>query len=692
MKIDATRGDFRFGLLGVLIVVAVSGLWTGQARAGTTVYADQYGWNATDSTTALQSAISSGADTVIVRDMGSPWIVEPVFLTSSNQHVIFEPGVEVLAKQGSFLGGSDNLLRAYNVQNVTLTGYGATLRMRREDYQSAPYSNGDWRHAIRIDSSDGITVEGFNIRDSGGDGIYVTGTMSSKRYSSNIVVRDVLSEDNDRLAFTVISADNILFENVIMRGNSYDSPAAAIDFEPNYADQRIRNAVVRNAYAQENYAGYIVAVKNLRNQEVSVEFDRCVARDIRDGSFHLSQDKADTSLTGTVTYNDCRIFNSRTDGYRFYNKLADTIEVTMNDVHASYYGWVSASYRKTAVVFDRSGDGADLPLGDVTINDAVFNDTLARVRPQVWTQFSYERPFKDVNGNFTVNTTNSMPSDGWTDLGTQLTNVNVTDTYLHNAPPTAAIDTPAFDINDIPMFTEGDPLVVGMQAFDPDVGTNNGDGISAVTFELWRGTQTFGAFTDTTPDYGGTIDTTGFEQGYYLLHVTVESNDGGIEYDVMPLLFVPQTEAPVPGDTNGDGALDAQDIDHLYDNLTGSGNPTYNTRHDIDGDGDADPDDVTMLVEDLLGTYFGDANLDGVVDEADLAYVADGWKQHAGEDYYTWGTGDFDGTGYIAESDLAYVADAWKLPAKSASTAPEPATIILLGPMSLLGLRKDARP
>jgi hypothetical protein len=134
-----------------------------------------------------------------------------------------------------------------------------------------------------------------------------------------------------------------------------------------------------------------------------------------------------------------------------------------------------------------------------------------------------------------------------------------------------------------------------------------------------------------------------------------------------------------PGDVNGDGTLSAADIDLLYDNRSGSGNPASHPRYDLDGDGDADRDDVTYLVEVLLGTRYGDANLDGQVDEADLAYLADGWKQFVGQDLYGWATGDFSGSGDIYEADLALLANNWKQPTPKAAAVPEPASVGLMG-------------
>ena len=52
----------------------------------------------------LQDAINSGAQAV-VDNVGKPWIVTGIAL-ASNQEILFERGVEVLAKKGAFKGGT----------------------------------------------------------------------------------------------------------------------------------------------------------------------------------------------------------------------------------------------------------------------------------------------------------------------------------------------------------------------------------------------------------------------------------------------------------------------------------------------------------------------------------------------------------------------------------------------------------
>ncbi|MFP4249646.1 MAG: hypothetical protein ACLFU7_08290, partial [Armatimonadota bacterium] len=171
--------------------------------------ASWWGFDAEDATEALQAAINSGAETLIVEEMGSPWIVTPIEL-ASDQEIVFEEGVEVLAKRGEFEGRGDCLFTARGVEDVTLSGYGATFRMWQEDYANPDlYERSEWRHALSLRGAKDITILGLTLRDSGGDGIYF-GRGPGDATNLNVTVRDVVCDNNYRQGISVITAENVL--------------------------------------------------------------------------------------------------------------------------------------------------------------------------------------------------------------------------------------------------------------------------------------------------------------------------------------------------------------------------------------------------------------------------------------------------------------------------------------------------
>ena len=62
-----------------------------------------WGFDKDDSTKFLQAAIKSGVKKLVVDKQQSAWVSLPLFAVS-NQHIVFEPGVMLLAKRGAFKG------------------------------------------------------------------------------------------------------------------------------------------------------------------------------------------------------------------------------------------------------------------------------------------------------------------------------------------------------------------------------------------------------------------------------------------------------------------------------------------------------------------------------------------------------------------------------------------------------------
>jgi parallel beta-helix repeat protein len=123
------------------------------------------------------------------------------------------------------------------------------------------------------------------------------------------------------------------------------------------------------------------------------------------------------------------------------------------------------------------------------------------------------------------------------------------------------------------------------------------------------------------------------------------------------------------GDFNADGMINALDLDLMMAHVNaGSANCLY----DLTGDGVVDKSDADAMVHDMLGTEYGDANLDGLVSDADYTVWADSYGQATG-----WAGGDFNGTGVATEADYTIWADYYGFGASQADV-PEPCALGLL--------------
>ena len=118
---------------------------------------------------------------------------------------------------------------------------------------------------------------------------------------------------------------------------------------------------------------------------------------------------------------------------------------------------------------------------------------------------------------------------------------------------------------------------------------------------------------------------------------------GAVSYDL-------RIGQPIRGDVSGDGRLNEDDIDLLSRTVAAR---IQDRRFDMNDDQTIDQRDRDEWVERIFGTSYGDANLDGVFDSADLVHVQRlGEFKDATGGNSTWSEGDWNGDGEFDTSDL----------------------------------------
>ncbi len=209
-------------------------------------------------TAAIQEALkAAGADTssgvrptVIIPNRGDTWITETLRVPSGVT-IVFEPGAELLAARGAFRDPGDVLIELHDVRDVDIRGYGATIRMWREDYQGAGYRRGQWRHIFSLRGVENVTIAGLTLLESGGDGVYV-GRSGNRDHSRDVTLMDLAIRRQHRQGISVISAENLLIERCELSATDGHLPMAGIDFEPNRPDERFVRCVVRDSVITDN--------------------------------------------------------------------------------------------------------------------------------------------------------------------------------------------------------------------------------------------------------------------------------------------------------------------------------------------------------------------------------------------------------------------------------------------------------
>ena len=103
------------------------------------------------------------------------------------------------------------------------------------------------------------------------------------------------------------------------------------------------------------------------------------------------------------------------------------------------------------------------------------------------------------------------------------------------------------------------------------------------------------------------------------------------------------------GEFSGDAVVDATDIDLLHRAI---GLGLNSASYDLNGDGKVDGDDAGILIHDILDTEYGDFNLDGLVNGADLTPLKDSFGLFG----VGWAQADANGDDVVNATDLATLA------------------------------------
>ena len=137
--------------------------------------------------------------------------------------------------------------------------------------------------------------------------------------------------------------------------------------------------------------------------------------------------------------------------------------------------------------------------------------------------------------------------------------------------------------------------------------------------------------------------------------------------------------AGVTGDFNGNGELDAADLDLMALGIVGG-----DSQYDLTGDNLTNIDDRRQWINVLKKSYMGDSNLDGQFNSGDLVTVFTTGKFETGN-LATWSEGDWNGDRLFNSSDFveAFQGGGYEAgPRAAVSAVPEPSTFALM----LLGL------
>ena len=336
--------------------------------------ASWWGFDPADSTGALQAAIDSKVPRLVIDKQASAWVAGPLVLRD-NQEILFEEGVELLAKAGAFHGLTESLLSASNVKNLKLIGLGqgAVLRMRKSDYHAEPYRKSEWRHGIALRSVENVTVENLSIVASGGDGIYL-GVASRGVPCRNVTVKNVVCDDNNRQGISVISADKLLIEDCVLKNTWGTPPAAGIDFEPNSPDEQLTDCIMRNCLVENNDGdGIVFYLKHLIKsaRPISVRVEHCTVNGSKGFGFrYILGDEMNDKIKGTCDVIGCRFENCDAGGIVVEQKDAGSSMLRMHETVVIHCGKDEKNNPPIRLITEEFVDFGGIDFGGIVLTDS----------------------------------------------------------------------------------------------------------------------------------------------------------------------------------------------------------------------------------------------------------------------------------------------------------------------------------
>ena len=343
--------------------------------------------NHADKTCGIQTAIDIGSESemkeVYVPNAGQSWIIQspddpnkndarlaiPAIRLRSNLRLILLPGAVIEAKRNhpQFEGKYTSLMGGDQLQNVTIIGYGATLKMWRADYAGPftfngnttnvlGYTQSEWRHSLIFRGGHNIWVEGLTAQSTGGDCISLEpyDPEGSNTPCSQITLKNNIFKEARRNVISITSCSGLQAEDCTFMDGTGTAPQSACDIEP------------------EDFGGEIIS---------GIYFKRCTFSTGPSRALLVNWDSATvmTSPAGVV-FEDCA-FNSSGRGIHFVHTISGagptsgTVKFLNCTITTTNWAAVLATlHRSTNIVYSFKGLTINKP---ATLNQALSPFTLA---------------------------------------------------------------------------------------------------------------------------------------------------------------------------------------------------------------------------------------------------------------------------------------------------------------------------
>ncbi len=418
-----------------IIMLMILGMLSIYSIQASSILASSFGWNGTDDTQALYDAFTSNVDTLYVDLQVGNWISRPLIFdnTVNDKVIIFERNVKVNALTGAYNSFLYNGLFSFiNCSNVSLIGYGATLQMNKQEYIDLN-DGSEWRHIISLSGCNNFKIFGFELLDSGGDGIEISGIWQQPIPSTNIHIKDCFINNNYRQGISVTSAQNVLIEHCEIINTSGTPPAFGIDLEPDYIYDEMSNIQIKNCRVTGNEGGGILVSLWQLNQTtnpVSIDVSDCYIGSNQNEGIVIDVN-SNGPVSGYVNFERCIIENQPGNGI-FSNKR-ESLELNFNNIVLRNVGFDNTNndpIYNMPISIQKQYDYTGFPLGNINFNNIFIDDSLFNRDFLTINHWGQSTQIENINGNFSVYNPNGISYY----IEVPITNVNIITQSITSLP------------------------------------------------------------------------------------------------------------------------------------------------------------------------------------------------------------------------------------------------------------------
>lgn len=225
------------------------------------------GDNEADDTEAFNEAVShlSAEQNTIYIPAGMYRLnVAKSFLLRSNTNFVMDKDAKLFV----IPNGQQNyrLLCLNRISNVRI--YGGQIYGDRYTHTGTA---GEWGHGISVLDSSNIMINGVQVYDCWGDGIYL-GTNTDDAVDSgctNIVIQNCILSNNRRNDLSIVCADNVTVVNCVFNNANGTDPMTGIDIETNNDANPNEHIVIDNCSFDGNAKGSVWIVRAANDVQIN---------------------------------------------------------------------------------------------------------------------------------------------------------------------------------------------------------------------------------------------------------------------------------------------------------------------------------------------------------------------------------------------------------------------------------------